>query len=136
MKYKAVLIGLLLSMFPATTLARPDGHGYKGGSQKVERTMAVDSAATVSLCITSGNITVRGWDKNEVLAQSRDAVQIELISAEPSPTSDQIKKLEIVVLNKAETRKPQGNVRRIVILSYIFHEVRRCWCKRATETST
>lgn len=108
MKYKAVLIGLLLSMFPATTLARPDGHGYKGGSQKVERTMAVDSAATVSLCITSGNITVRGWDKNEVLAQSRDAVQIELISAEPSPTSDQIKKLEIVVLNKAETRKPQG----------------------------
>ena len=50
---------------------------------------------------------MRGWDRNEVTARSADPVQIELRKPEEMPAGT-IKKLEIVVFNKAETGKPQG----------------------------
>jgi len=50
---------------------------------------------------------VRGWDRNEVTARSADPVQIELRKPEEMPAGS-VKKLEIVVFNKAETGKPQG----------------------------
>jgi putative adhesin len=107
MKFRALVIGLVLSIFPASGFAHTDDPKDKERSQKMERTMAVDSAVSVSVCVMSGNITVRGWDKNEVQARSADAVQIELKRVEPvSP--EKTRKLEVVILNKAETPKPQA----------------------------
>lgn len=107
MKFRAIFIGLVLSILPASAFAHTDDHKDKERTQKMERTMAVDSAVSVSLCVMSGNITVRGWDKDEVRARSADAVQIELRRVEPvSP--EKTRKLEVVILNKAETPKPQA----------------------------
>jgi hypothetical protein len=109
MKFRAIIISLVVLAFAASVFA--DGSGSvrrdDDGDQKVERTIAVDPAVTVSLCVTSGNITVRGWDRNEVTARSADPVQIELRKPEEMPAGS-VKKLEIVVFNKAETGKPQG----------------------------
>jgi DUF4097 and DUF4098 domain-containing protein YvlB len=116
MKSRAILIGLVLVISAAcvsarTALAGTKGHKDTAGSQKVERSAAVDPTATISLCVMSGNITVRGWDKDEVLARSEDAVQIELKRSE-SASAEKTKKLEVVIINKAETEKSeaaQGN---------------------------
>jgi len=108
MKFRAIIFSLVVLAFAAVfadgsrSVRRDDD-----GDQKVERTIAVDPAVTVSLCVTSGNITVRGWDRNEVTARSADPVQIELRKPEEMPAGS-VKKLEIVVFNKAETGKPQG----------------------------
>lgn len=113
MKFRAIIIGLLLSVFSASAVARAavvvpvDDEDER--SQKVDRTVAVGSTVTVSLCVTSGNITVRGWDKNEVQATSGDAVQIELKRADEPGASDKIKKLEVIIFNKAETQKPNAS---------------------------
>jgi hypothetical protein len=45
---------------------------------KVERIVASDANVTVTLCVMAGQITVRGWNKNQVRATSVDAEQIEL----------------------------------------------------------
>ena len=76
--------------------------------QKVERTIAVDPAVAVSLCVMSGNITVRGWDRNEVVARSADAVQIDLRKPQELMPAGSVKKLEVVVFNKPEDQKPHG----------------------------
>ena len=39
--------------------------------------MPVDPAAMVTLCVASGTLKVRGWDKNEIHVRSLDAAQIE-----------------------------------------------------------
>lgn len=58
------------------------GHGLKPdrrkSNQQVERTMAVDPRVQVSACVASGNLTVRGWDRNEVRARTGDGTQIQL----------------------------------------------------------
>jgi len=109
MKFRAIIFSLVVLAFGASAFA--DGSRSvrrdDDGDQKVERTIAVDPTVTVSLCVTSGNITVRGWDRNEVTARSADPVQIELRKPEEMPAGS-VKKLEIVVFNKAETGKPQG----------------------------
>lgn len=112
MKFRAILISLLsitlsASAFAKTPSARLESKDEDRG-QKVERSIAVDSAVAVSLCVMSGSITVRGWDRNEVVARSADAVQIELKHSEGTPPATSIKKLEVVVLNKAEAQRPQG----------------------------
>lgn len=110
MKFRAIIVTLITVTFAASSFASPPTPRSERGDeeQKVDRTVAVDAAVTVSLCVMSGNITVRGWDRNQVTARSADAVQIDLKHAAEAGPSGVIKKLEVVVLNQAETQKPQG----------------------------
>lgn len=111
MKSRAVLISLLLVVLAANAFAGSGGARGKRGDdedQKVERSVATDAAVQVSLCVASGNITVRGWDRQEVRARSMDAVQIELAHAVEATPGAAIKKLEVAVFNKDEKDKPGG----------------------------
>lgn len=112
MKFRVILSSLLFAILAANAFAgetgiRP-GRPGDGAEQKVERAVAVDAAVAVSLCVASGNITVHGWDRNEVRARSADAVQIELAHAPQSTPGASIKKLEVAVFNKDEADKPAG----------------------------
>ncbi|HKR61312.1 MAG TPA: hypothetical protein VJS64_16445, partial [Pyrinomonadaceae bacterium] len=84
MKFRALLISLLF-VAVAIVLAGSAGArplpGDDEGDEKVERSIAVDPTVAVSLCMASGNIIVRGWDRNEVRARSVDDVKIELAHA-------------------------------------------------------
>ena len=112
MKSRAVLIGLLLLILAASAFAGSGGARGKRGDddddQKVERSVATDPAVAVSLCVASGNISVRGWEKQEVRARSMDGVQIELAHAAETTPGAAIKKLEVAVFNKDEKDKPGG----------------------------
>ena len=82
MKFRVIQIGLLLVIgFVAATadvFGRRASGDDDGHSQKVERTIPADASVTVSICVMSGGIKVQGWDKDEVMARSSDAAQIEL----------------------------------------------------------
>jgi hypothetical protein len=109
MNVRAILISLLFAILAVPALAEPAVGPLdkdKVGEQKVERSVTVDSAVAVSLCVASGNISVQGWDRNEVRVRSADAVQIELAHAAQTSSGSSIKKLEVAVFNKDEAEKP------------------------------
>ncbi len=109
MKFRTIIVGVLLTVLPGVALGAavsPDDEK----EQQVERSTPAESSVVVSLCVMSGNITVRGWDKNEVQAKSGDAVQIELKRAEEPASAAKAKKIEVVVINKGEEpAKPEGS---------------------------
>lgn len=111
MKFRAILISLLFAILAANAAADASGaraaRSDDGGDQKVERSVAVDAAVAVSLCVASGNISIHGWDRNEVRARSADAVKIELEHAQQTQGAG-IKKLEVAVFNKDEAETPAG----------------------------
>jgi len=111
MKFRAILSILLFAILAANAFA---GEGNPRasrkddvGEQKAERSVVVDAAVAVSLCVASGNIIIHGWNRNEVRARSADAVKIELAHAAPTSGAS-IKKLEVAVFNKDEAEKPAG----------------------------
>ena len=108
MKFRAIIISLLATTLAASAFADNRVRRDDDEDQKIERTIAVDPAVAVSLCVMSGNITVRGWDRNEVVARSADAVQIDLRKPQELMPAGSVKKLEVVVFNKPEEQKPQG----------------------------
>ena len=85
MQYRSFLIIPVLIISCAATVARPDKHKPKTDDQEVERTTAADPKVVLSVCLASGNITVHGWDRNQVRARMSDGMQIEF---QPSATSN------------------------------------------------
>lgn len=76
MKFKVVIIGFLVLM--AANLAYAGGRRPVTGGQKIERSIVTLPTVAVSVCVDAGDVTVRGWDKNEVLARSTEVGRIEL----------------------------------------------------------
>jgi hypothetical protein len=72
----------------------------------VERSLAVDAEATVTLCVASGTLQVRGWDKNEIRVRSLDAAQIDFRrrdKVKEKPPS----RVDVMVLNKSTGANPR-----------------------------
>lgn len=89
--YSAVVISLVIVVAGA-----PPANGNKldrRNKQQVARTVAANPQAIVSACVNSGNITARGWDRNEVHARVSDGVEINLtrIDQTKSPTATELK---------------------------------------------
>jgi len=68
--------------------------------QPVERTIAAEVNVAVKVCVASGSITVRGWDRQEVRARSTDVAELEL-QHEGTPA----KKIQLLIADKAEGPK-------------------------------
>lgn len=113
MKFRAVhfCLGLILLFIIATAgaLAHPANRSDDVGSQKVERTISADPSVTVSICVMAGSISVRGWDKDEVLARSSDAAQIELRQKAGAIQSGKAKKVEVFVVDKSDEERVKNN---------------------------
>jgi hypothetical protein len=77
MRYRSFLIIPVLIISCAAAMARPDKHKPKADDQEVERTTAADPKVVLTVCLGSGNITVHGWDRNQVHARMSDGMQIE-----------------------------------------------------------
>ncbi len=85
MRDRSFLIIPALIISCAAAVARPDKHKPKADDQEVERTTAADPKVVLSVCLGSGNITVHGWDRNQVHARMSDGMQIEF---QPSAASN------------------------------------------------
>jgi len=77
MRYRTLIIIPMLVISCTTAMARPDKRKPKKDDQQVERSTAADPKVALSVCIGSGNIVVRGWDRNEVRARMSDGMRIE-----------------------------------------------------------
>jgi DUF4097 and DUF4098 domain-containing protein YvlB len=104
MKLRVILLSFfLVAVSPAALLAHADAGKDKERSQKVERGTPADSNVTVSLCVMSGDVSVRSWDKNEVRARSSDAVRIELKRTDGAYQGP-ARKLEVLMLDPADSQ--------------------------------
>lgn len=113
MKFRAIQIGLvliLMSIFATAAVpARAASRNDDVRSQKVERTVSADPSVTVSICVMSGSISVHGWDKNEVLARSSDAAQIELRQKDGAAQSGKAIKVEVFVVDMSDEQRIKNN---------------------------
>jgi len=104
----AAATGLILSL-AGSTPAHDDKKDPQPG-QKVERTLAVQPQATITLCVASGALTVRGWDKSEVRVRSNDADQIEfrrIDKVKPNEPVLPANRVDVMVLDKTARANPK-----------------------------
>jgi hypothetical protein len=90
--------GLIVSL-AGSTLAHDEKPVQPG--EKIERSLTVDAQATITLCVASGTLNVRGWDKNEVRVRSIDAAQIEFRRIDkPKDPAKPAARVDVMVLDK------------------------------------
>ena len=102
--FAVCVAGLVLSLAVAA-LAHDEKIDTKPG-EKVERSLAVDAEAVVTLCVASGTLKVRGWEKSEIRVRSLDATQIDfrrIDKIKEKPPS----RVDVMVLNKTTGINPK-----------------------------
>ena len=103
------VIGLILSLAGATAAHENENtHPGENPGVRIDRSMTVDPTAIITLCVASGTLKVRGWDKNEVHVRSLDAAQIEFkrIDKAKDPTRPAAR-VDVMVLDKATAANPR-----------------------------
>jgi hypothetical protein len=97
--------GLIVSL-AGSTFAHDEKPAQPG--EKIERSLTVDAQATITLCVASGTLNVRGWDKNEVRVRSLDAAQIELRRIDkPKDPAKPASRVDVMVLDKTRVVRPR-----------------------------
>lgn len=98
------VIGLLLSLAASAAAA----HENPQPGEKIDRTMTVDPQAIVTLCVASGTLKVRGWEKDEIHVRSLDAAQIEFkrIDKTKDPTKP-AGRVDVMVLDRSAAANPR-----------------------------
>jgi DUF4097 and DUF4098 domain-containing protein YvlB len=106
MKTRILFVCFVLLLATASVWARAVNiNEEKERTQKIERSIAADPAVTVSICMASGSINVRGWDKDEVKARS-EAAEIELRRNDtPAAQAGRVRKLDVLVIDQATQQR-------------------------------
>lgn len=101
------VIGLIVSL-AGSTAAHENSKSAEKPGEKIDRSMTVDPAAIVTLCVASGTLQVRGWDKNEIHVRSLDAAQIEFRRIDKvKDTTKPAGRIDVMVFDKATTANPR-----------------------------
>jgi DUF4097 and DUF4098 domain-containing protein YvlB len=104
----SAIAGLILSL-AGSAPAREEKKPRKSG-EKIERSFPVDPQPTVTLCVASGELTVRGWDKSEIRVRSMSAVQIDFRRIDKSKdTSKPASRVDVMVFDKAIGVNPKAD---------------------------
>lgn len=111
-------LGLIISLATVTP-ARNDKKDGRS-SEKIERSMPVDPAATITVCVMSGAIEVRGWDKNEIRVRSANAGILDFRRIDRVKEKDKEKQLltpaarvDVMVLDKSDKTGAKGDCQAI-----------------------
>jgi hypothetical protein len=110
MKVKHLLmsVALIASLFSGAKLTSAAGRVSKRAhTGEIQQTVPVEPNVIVSLCIASGSINVRGWDRNEVQARSADAETIELRRASAG-NAGPASRIEVLIADPAEGSRAQA----------------------------
>jgi hypothetical protein len=105
MKFSLVpaVLGIIISL-AGSTQANDDKSEAKS-SEKIERSTTVDPHASITLCVMSGKLVVRGWDKSEVHARSTDADQLEFRRIDKSKDPSSVPtRIDVMVVDKQNAR--------------------------------
>ncbi len=102
----AAVAGLIISL-AGSNLAHDETKDRQPG-EKIERSMPVDPQATVTLCVASGMLKVRGWDKNEVYVRSVDAAKIDFRRIDKTKDSSKpATRVDVMVLDHSADPNPK-----------------------------
>lgn len=105
----SAVVGLLFSLAGSTPAhdEKKSRTGAKRG-EKIERSLSVTEQATVTLCVASGTLRVRGSDKSELRVSSQGAEQIEFRRIDRTrDTSQPASRVDVMVLNKSTRANPR-----------------------------
>ena len=85
--------------------AERERHDADADGAPVERTSAADAQAVVTLCLSQGDVLVRGWDKAEVRARAEGAGNVRLVTpnAQPAP------RVEVLVAEDKDDEPDSGD---------------------------
>ena len=98
--------GLILSLAGSTLAHDKISEGEPG--EKIERSLAVDPQAVVTLCVSSGTLKVRGWEKSEIRVRSIDAVQIDFRRIDKTKdTSKPATRVDVMLIQKGTASHPR-----------------------------
>ncbi len=104
MKFRSLLIGLIVTVLAGPASGYAVNYSGDHDPEKTEETTAAQSNVTVTLCMLSGSVTVRGWDKNEVTARSEEGAQIQLKRADGNTeTATPAAKINVIVMDTDES---------------------------------
>jgi hypothetical protein len=99
------VISLLLSL--AGSSAAHETPKSESG-EKIDLWMTVDPQAIVTLCVASGTLRVRGWEKNEIHVRSLDAGQIEFRRIDKvKDTTKPAGRVDVMVLDRSTPAHPR-----------------------------
>jgi hypothetical protein len=99
----SALVGLIVSL-AGSTPAHDDNKAPQPG-EKIERSLPVDAQATVTLCVASGTLTVRGWEKSEVRVRALGAGQLDFRRVDKiKDTSKPATRVDVMVMQKPGVR--------------------------------
>lgn len=74
-------------------------------SANVERTSSAEAQAVVTLCLSQGDVIVRGWDKKEVHASAAGVGNLRLLTPNVQPAP----RVEVLVADDEETEPDSGD---------------------------
>ena len=102
----SAVAGLIFSLAGTTPAHKAKSEAEPG--EKIERSMPVSPQVTVTLCVASGTLRVRGWEKNELRVRSTDAGQIELRRLDKlKDASAPAWRIDVMVLDASSKMKPK-----------------------------
>jgi DUF4097 and DUF4098 domain-containing protein YvlB len=108
MRHSTAVIFLVL--FLSGSLFADGRRADRGNRQEVERTVAASPQVIVSACVASGNITARGWDRNEVHARVSDGVQIDLTRIDQAKSAAATELKLIATNSRRSSCLPMGDI--------------------------
>ena len=111
---KSVISIVAITVFAVGSVAAFKGHSNdknaRKGAHEVVRSVAAAPNVTVTFCAMAGQITVRGWAKNEVRARSSEVEEIDLRRVEiPGEQSALAKKIDVFIDDKGEGGRPRAD---------------------------
>jgi len=77
----------------------------QGADSEIERSAAAEKAVVVSLCVASGDVVVRGWDRSEVRARASGASSLRLLTPNVQPAP----RVEVLVAEHREGELESGD---------------------------
>jgi hypothetical protein len=129
-----VVAGLILSLAGATLAHDEKAEGQPG--EKIERSLTVHPEAIVTLCVASGTLKVRGWEKSEIRVRSIDAVQIDFRRiGRAKDTSQPATRVDVMVTKKVLLGIQDAIARLWRTSRWKCRQERRFRCKRVMVTS-
>ncbi|HEV2912401.1 MAG TPA: DUF4097 family beta strand repeat-containing protein [Pyrinomonadaceae bacterium] len=110
-KYLLMLMALLASLACASVASAATARVSEDEDEtadEAQQTVAAQPDVIVSLCIATGSIRVRGWERNEVQARSGDAEAIELRRGSAASTGP-ASRIEVLIADPADgPHAPEG----------------------------
>src|SRR4051812_3382434 len=85
--------------------AERERHEAEANSKPIDRTTAADAQAIVSLCLTQGDVLVRGWDKAEVRAHAEGAGDVRLLTPNVQPAP----RVEVLISDEGSDEADSGD---------------------------